>query len=33
MKGFKKERTKDKARCYGYEGARNTKNGAKTAIL
>ena len=24
---------KDRARCYGYEGARNTENGAKTAIL
>ena len=24
---------KDKARCYGYESARNTENGAKTAIL
>ena len=29
-KGFKKSVLKDKAHCYGYGGARNTKNGART---
>ena len=29
----KKRVLKDRARCYGYEGIRNTENGAKTAIL
>ena len=28
MKGFKKSALKDRARCYGYGGARNTENGA-----
>ena len=32
-KDFKKSILKDRARCYGYENARNAKNGAKTAIL
>ena len=29
----KKRVLKDRARCYGYESARNAKNGAKTTIL
>ena len=28
-----KEHTKDRGHCYGYESARNAKNGAKMAIL
>jgi len=31
-KGFKRV-LKDRAHCYGYEGARNAENGAKTMIL
>ena len=29
-KDFKKSVLKDRARCYGYESARNTENGART---
>ena len=29
----KKNALKDRAHCYGYESARNTENGTKTAIL
>ena len=29
-KDFKKSILKDRARCYGYESARNTENGART---
>ena len=28
-----KNALKDRARCYDYEGARNTENGTKTVIL